>query len=148
MARTPSDLPENKDEREIFDLLKGRLDDEWDFWHEPDLKRSYDDSNPYRPDFILLHPRRGLFVLEVKGWNASSILDVKKKQPDDFDEGKPIDKVLYKFGTGDEWVTAPFDQLRNYTSWVRNRLKELPQVSGKKANKLFKGAVCFVRIAK
>ncbi len=145
MARTPSDLPQNKDEREIFDLLKARLSDEWTFWHEPDLKRSHDDSNPYRPDFILLHPRRGLFVLEVKGWNASSILDVKKKQPDDFDEGKRIDKVLYKFGTGDEWVTAPFDQLRNYTSAIRQALQKL--VATKKANKLFKGAVCFVRMA-
>ena len=146
MARTPSDLPQNKDEREIFDLLKARLSDEWTFWHEPELKRSYDDSNPYRPDFILLHPRSGLFVLEVKGWVVHKIRDVKKKQSDDY--GGRRDEVLYEFKDGEAQVPAPFDQLRNYTSWVRNRLKELPQVSGKKANKLFKGAVCFVRIAK
>ena len=146
MARTPSAPPQNnKDEREIFHLLKDRLSDEWTFWHEPELKRSYDDSNPYRPDFILLHRRRGLFVLEVKGWNASSILDVKKREPDDFDEGRQVDKVLYQFGTSDEWVPAPFDQLRNYTSTVRQALQKL--VAKKKANKLFKGAVCFVRIA-
>ena len=146
MARTPSDPPQNKDEKEIFHLLKDRLSDEWVFWHEPELKRSYDDS--LRPDFILLHPKRGLFVLEVKGWVADNILDVKKNQMDGSGIGRKRDKVQYKFGDGPEWKDAPFDQLRNYTSQVGKRLRKLPQISNKKANKLFKGAVCFVRIAR
>ena len=87
MARTPSDPPQNKDEKEIFHLLM-------------------DGS------------------------------------------GRKRDKVQYKFGDGPEWKDAPFDQLRNYTSQVGKRLRKLPQISNKKANKLFKGAVCFVRIAR
>ncbi len=142
MANTPSAIPQKRDERDIFRLLKERLSDEWVFWHEPELKRSHDKSEPYRPDFILLHPRRGLFVLEVKGWVADKIQDVKKQ--DDYGQRR---KVLYKFGTGEKWKDAPFDQLRRYTSWLRQRLKKLPQVSSKKVNRLFKGAVCFVRIA-
>ena len=146
MARALSDLPQNKDERNIFDLLKDRLSDKWVFWHEPELKRSHDDANAYRPDFILLHPQRGLFVLEVKGWVVHKIRDVKKKQLDKY--GVRRDEVLYEYKDGADQVPAPFDQLRNYTSWVRNGLKGLPQVGNKQANKLFKGAVCFTQIAK
>ena len=64
---------DNDDEREVFRLLNSQLDDCWIVWHEPELRRLRSQRKAYRPDFILLHPGRGLFVLEVKGWQWGKI---------------------------------------------------------------------------
>ncbi len=49
-------------ERIVFDLFNAHLPVEWEIYLQPHL-------NGLRPDFVLLHPKVGIAVFEVKDWN-------------------------------------------------------------------------------
>jgi len=49
-------------ERIVFDLFNAHLPVEWEIYLQPHL-------NGLRPDFVLLHPKIGIAVFEVKDWN-------------------------------------------------------------------------------
>ena len=139
----------NRVEERIYDLLAESLDDEWQVWHEPEIQRTQDEENPFRPDFILLHRNHGLFVLEVKGWVVDRIKDErseKKKKG-----AKAVTQLLYDFQEGEQWVDAPFDQLGKYKREIRKQLKGHSTSLGlpaKKINTLFDGAVAFANISR
>ena len=49
-------------ERRVIDILDKRLPQEWEFYIQPHL-------NGLRPDLVLLNPKIGIAVFEVKDWN-------------------------------------------------------------------------------
>lgn len=53
-------------ERAVLDLLHSRLDVSWEIYIQPFL-------NGLRPDFVLLNPRNGIVVLEVKDWDLDAM---------------------------------------------------------------------------
>jgi hypothetical protein len=53
-------------ERLVFDLFNRTLSDGWEIYIQPHL-------NGLRPDFVLLHPRVGVAVFEVKDWNLDAM---------------------------------------------------------------------------
>ncbi len=150
MALIHSERPSgNSAEARIYDLLASSLDDEWQVWHEPEIRRAEDEERPYRPDFILLHPGRGLFVLEVKGWTLNRIEEIRpagKGKGGDFPS-----LVVYGFSAGPAEVEAPFEQLGKYIREIRQQLKKRHAALGipaKKVGALFDGAVAFTNIGR
>ena len=55
-------------ERRLAERLEQKLDDDYLLWYDVPVgpKRSH-------PDFVVLHPRRGILILETKDWKLSSI---------------------------------------------------------------------------
>ena len=137
----------NRAEARMYDLLASSLNDEWQVWHEPEIRRVEDEERPYRPDFILLHPRRGLFVLEVKGWRLDRIRDILPGKKGRGGQDKTL--VLYAFDEEPTEVEAPLEQLGKYLREIRRKLKghsEVLEISAKKLSSIFDGAVVFTNI--
>lgn len=60
-------------ERIVFELFNAHLPIEWEIYIQPHL-------NGLRPDFVLLHPRVGVAVFEVKDWNLQAMTyEVKER---------------------------------------------------------------------
>jgi len=55
-------------ERLMFQALKRHLDDDYLVWHDVPIG-----PRARQPDFVVLSPRQGVLLLEVKGWKASSL---------------------------------------------------------------------------
>lgn len=55
-------------ERRLMERLQEKLEDEYLVWYDAPIGK-----RRQHPDFIILHPSRGLFVLEVKDWKLSTI---------------------------------------------------------------------------
>ena len=55
-------------ERRLAERLEQKLDDDYLLWYDVPVgpKRSH-------PDFVVLHPRRGILILETKDWKLSTI---------------------------------------------------------------------------
>ncbi|WP_345974131.1 NERD domain-containing protein/DEAD/DEAH box helicase [Sulfurimonas sp. HSL3-7] len=53
-------------ERIVFNLFNDHLPIEWEIYVQPHL-------NGLRPDFVLLHPKVGIAVFEVKDWNLQAM---------------------------------------------------------------------------
>ncbi|WP_279151438.1 3'-5' exonuclease [Photobacterium iliopiscarium] len=68
------------------------------------------------PDFIILHPDRGLLFIEVKDWRLSSISDITSTQ------------VVLHTDKGLERKANPLEQVRQCTYTVLNKLKIDPQL--------------------
>lgn len=64
-------------ERRLAQRLETKLDDRYLLWYDVPVGPQH-----LHPDFILLHPQRGLFVLEVKDWKVNTIQQVN---PDKFE---------------------------------------------------------------
>jgi len=57
----------------VFELFDAHLPIEWEIYIQPHL-------NGLRPDFVLLHPRVGIAVFEVKDWNLQAMhYEVKER---------------------------------------------------------------------
>src|SRR5690606_2789167 len=53
-------------EKKVFDLFNENLSPDWEIYIQPHL-------NGLRPDFVLLNPRVGVAVFEVKDWNLDAM---------------------------------------------------------------------------
>jgi len=58
--------PLERGELKVFEWLDAKLAPAWEIYVQPHL-------NGLCPDFVLLHPRAGVIVLEVKDWNLDAI---------------------------------------------------------------------------
>lgn len=58
--------PLTEGERIVFELFNTYLPVEWEIYLQPHL-------NGLRPDFVLLHPKVGIAVFEVKDWNLQAM---------------------------------------------------------------------------
>ncbi len=67
-----------------------------------------------RPDFIILHPGRGILVLEVKDWKLSTIQQVNLKTAD------------IHTANGVKTVVNPLEQARSYAIEIKTLLEQDP----------------------
>jgi hypothetical protein len=111
-------------EKRLAQRLEAKLDDDYLLWFNVPVgpKHLY-------PDFIVLHPSRGLFVLEVKDWKLNTIRSVN---PDRFEIITPPQGITKQ-------VKNPLHQARDYALAMCSLLEkddELVQVTGRYKGKL------------
>jgi len=58
----------NAGEKRVLDALARHLEDDYAVWHNIPIMGS-----GREPDFVVLHPQRGLLILEVKDWKRQTI---------------------------------------------------------------------------
>jgi len=98
-------------EKRFARRLEGHLEDDYLCWYELPVGRRQRHS-----DFIVLHPGRGLLLLEVKDWKLDSI--------------QQIDKVSVRLLTNRGLVNKPnpIEQVRQCAYELVNRLESDPQL--------------------
>lgn len=55
-------------ERRLAERLQQKLDDDYLLWYDVPIG-----PKQCHPDFVVLHPRRGLLILETKDWRLDTI---------------------------------------------------------------------------
>ena len=103
-------------EKRVAEILRTQLDDACMVWYDIPVgkKRRY-------PDFVILHPRRGLLFLEVKDWKTTTFKNISNTSA----------QILTPKGMSTE--ANPLVQARAYSMEVINMLqadKALQQVDG------------------
>lgn len=106
-------------ERRTAERLEQKLDDDYLLWYDVPVgpKNSH-------PDFVVLHPSRGLLILEVKDWRLESIQTASKQTWEILVNGAP------------KSVFNPIEQARHYAHQVVDALsrdKQLVRAEGKLA---------------
>jgi Nuclease-related domain len=61
-------------ERRLAERLEAKLDADYLLWYDVPMG-----PRSAHPDFCVMHPRRGILVLEVKDWKPSTILQADKQ---------------------------------------------------------------------
>jgi len=109
-------------ERRVAERLEQKLDDDYLLWYDVPMG-----PRNTHPDFCVLHPRRGLLVLEVKDWRLSTIQQADKQMWEIIPDGIP------------KTVANPLEQARQYAQTVVNALQrdqQLTQTEGPHAGKV------------
>ncbi len=109
-------------ERRVAERLEKKLDGDYLLWYDVPVGPRYS-----HPDFVVMHPRRGVLVLEVKDWKLSTIQQADKMNWEIIPDGIP------------KHVPNPLEQARQYAHQVVNALerdKQLVQAEGKYEGKL------------
>lgn len=96
-------------ERRLATRFAELLEDDYLCWYDVPVGPQYQ-----HPDFVLLHPARGLLVLEVKDWSLESIVDAN---PESF---------TVAFGTGHKVQSNPLEQARQYAHAIVRVLEADP----------------------
>lgn len=102
---------DSQGERRLAERLEQKLDDDYLIWHNVPIGPKY-----AHPDFVVLHPRRGILILEVKDWKPSTILQADKQTWEILQDGSPKN------------VVNPLEQARQYAHQVVNALERDPQL--------------------
>ena len=124
-------------EKRLAERLEDKLDDDYLLWYDVPVgpKQSH-------PDFVILHPRRGLLILETKDWKLETVQRATKQMWEIVPDGQP--KV----------VINPLAQARHCAIQVVNALErdaQLVQPSGAHQGKLafpWGHGVVFTRITR
>ena len=109
-------------ERRLAERLEQKLDDDYLLWYDVPMG-----PKNAHPDFCVLHPSRGMLVLEVKDWSRNTILRADKQHWEIMGDNGP------------KTVINPLEQARQYAHQVVNALerdKPLVQAGGPHAGKL------------
>ncbi|MBG6076728.1 hypothetical protein IWX85_002565 [Polaromonas sp. CG_9.11] len=98
-------------ERRLAERLEQKLDDDYLLWYDVPVgpKQSH-------PDFVVLHPRRGLLILETKDWRLETVQQATRQAWDLLVDGRV--KV----------VMSPLAQARFCAIQVVNALERDPQL--------------------
>jgi hypothetical protein len=96
-------------ERAVLHQLKRCLSDDYMVWHNVPIG-----PKARQPDFVILSPRRGLLILEVKHWAWSSLLSFNR------------DSVVLQLEDGTKTVDHPLSQARRYAMELNNVLESDP----------------------
>jgi hypothetical protein len=99
-------------EKRLAQRLEDKLDDDYLLWYDVPVGP----TNAH-PDFVVLHPRRGLLVLEVKDWKPTTIVQADKQEWVIAPDGIP------------KTVINPLEQARQYAHQVVDALKRDPQLT-------------------
>jgi hypothetical protein len=112
-------------ERRFGERLKTLLEDDYICWHNVPVgpRRHY-------PDFVLLHPGRGLLVFEVKDWRLDAIHAITKHSVE-----------IHMAEGGIKTVENPLEQARGYTMTIVNKLSTDPQLQD--PSDRYRGKICF-----
>jgi hypothetical protein len=98
-------------ERRFAERLEQKLDESYRIWYDVPIA-----SMSAYPDFVILHPLRGLLVLEVKDWKPGTILRA------DLGEWQIHGSI------GPKKVINPLEQARRYTLDIITALERDPQL--------------------
>lgn len=96
-------------ERRLARRLGSHLEDDYLCWWDVPIGKKY-----VHPDFIILHPRRGLLILEVKDWKLDNIHSID-----------PVSVGLLT-QSGLKQVQHPLQQARGYTLSLKQTLERDP----------------------
>jgi hypothetical protein len=111
-------------EKRLAQRLEAKLEDDYLLWYDVPVG-----PKCLHPDFILLHPSRGLFVLEVKDWKLETIQSVN---PEHFEIVTPPQGAIKQ-------VKNPLHQARDYALAMCSLLENdsaLVQTTGRYQGKL------------
>ncbi|MBN8561107.1 MAG: NERD domain-containing protein [Leptolyngbya sp. UWPOB_LEPTO1] len=111
-------------ERRFAQRLEEKLDEDYLLWYDVPIG-----NKRLRPDFVILHPSRGLFVLEVKDWKLNTLRSVNP------------DRVTLLVDGQETEVTHPLEQARKYLLETVNCLKRDPLL--KQAEGRYRGSLVF-----
>ena len=109
-------------ERRLAQRLEDKLEDDYLLWYDVPVGKKQ-----LHPDFIVLHPSRGLFILEVKDWKLDTIQSINPST------------VTLLTEDGIKEVKHPLQQARDYALAVNKMLEKDPalvQQEGKYQGKL------------
>lgn len=109
-------------ERRFAQRLESKLEDDYLCWYDVPIGQSM-----RHPDFVVLHPKRGLLILEVKDWKLDTIQSITRS-----DVSLLTDKGL-------KHAANPLEQARQYAHAVVGALEKDPQLvfsSGRMQGKL------------
>jgi len=112
-------------EKRLAQRLQAKLEDSYLCWYDVPVGRKW-----AHPDFVILHPRRGLLVLEVKDWKRETILEANKAS------------FTILTDKGQKSVPNPLEQARQYAQTISERLKEDSQLRVGDDSR-YKGHLCF-----
>jgi Nuclease-related domain/UvrD-like helicase C-terminal domain/AAA domain len=84
-------------ERRVLQQLKRCLEDDYLVWHDVPIG-----PKARQPDFVILNPRRGVLILEVKGWRAGTLARADR------------DSVTLRGDSGAVITANPLRQARDY----------------------------------
>jgi hypothetical protein len=109
-------------ERRLAERLEQKLDDDYLLWYDVPVG-----PKNAHPNFVVMHPSRGLLVLEVKDWQLATILQADKQTWQIIPDGVPKN------------VINPMEQARQYAHEVIDALQrdaQLVQPDGSNKGKL------------
>ena len=95
-------------ERRFAERLEQKLDDDYLAWYDVPVGPKH-----AHPDFVVLHPRRGLLILEVKDWRLDTIQPRDQAAWDIAPDGMP------------KTVANPLEQARHYAHQVIDALERI-----------------------
>jgi hypothetical protein len=98
-------------ERRFAICLLRKLEDDYLCWPQIPIN-----PRQLRPDFVIMHPGRGILTLEVKDWKLSTILSMDRSRA----------KILTEYGTKAVEKTNPLEQARGYAMGIVDILKRDP----------------------
>ena len=98
-------------ERRLAERLEAKLDDDYLIWYDVPMG-----PKNAHPDFCVMHPRRGILILEVKDWKKETIKEADKQTWTITPDGIP------------KAVINPLEQARQYAHQVVNALERDPQL--------------------
>lgn len=96
-------------ERKFAERLEQKLEDDYLLWYDVAIG-----NGAFHPDFVVLHPRRGLAVIEVKDWTIDTIHLMDKHRA----------SLVTARGLVSE--VQPFEQARSYAHAINNLLQRDP----------------------
>lgn len=94
-------------ERRTAERLEQKLDDDYLVWYDVPVGPKH-----AHPDFVVLHPRRGLLILEAKDWRLETIRTASKQTWEILAQGVPKN------------VPNPIEQARHYAHQVVDALSK------------------------
>ena len=95
-------------EKRLAERLEDKLDDDYLLWYDVPVG-----PQQLHPDFIVLHPSRGLLILEVKDFRLGTIVQADKEDWTILDAASNEPKS----------IQSPFAQARNYAHAVLDALR-------------------------
>lgn len=110
-------------ERKVANLFDRLLDDDYLCWYDVPLG-----LRGQRPDFTLLHPLRGILLLEIKDWKPATLLSLDRRQ------------ALIQLPSGPKRVSNPLEQVRQYCHVLSGLLQRDPQLLRQDGN--HQGQLC------
>lgn len=98
-------------ERRTAERLEQKLDADYLLWYDVAVGPKHQ-----HPDFVVMHPRRGILILEVKDFRLSTLIQANKQTWDIHGE------------LGPKTIPNPLEQARQYAHQVVNALERDPQL--------------------
>ncbi|MGY6630556.1 MAG: DEAD/DEAH box helicase [Wenzhouxiangella sp.] len=99
-------------ERRFAERLESHLEDDYLCWYDVPVG-----EQGLHPDFVVLHPRRGLLILEVKDWRLDTIQRISRQA------------ATIMTNNGLKEVTSPMEQARRYAHAVVQQLESDHQLT-------------------